>query len=147
VFDYTFLDEDFGRQYEAEQKLGRLFRFFATVAVFIACLGLFGLAAYAAERRTKEIGVRKVLGASARDVVLLLSKEFTALVLLAFVVAAPLAFFAMRRWLESFAYRVDLGVGVFLLAGLIAVVIGFATVSTQALRAASTDPVKALRYE
>ena len=147
VFDYRFLDEDFGRQYEAEQKLGRLFGFFATIAIFIACLGLFGLAAYAAERRTKEIGVRKVLGATSRDVVLLLSREFTVLVVLAFVVAAPLAFFAMHRWLESFAYRVELGVGVFLLAGLIALAIGFATVGTQALRAASTDPVKALRYE
>ena len=147
VFDYRFLDEDFDRQYEAEVKEGQLFAFFATVAIFIACLGLFGLAAYAAERRTKEIGVRKVLGASSRDVVLLLSKEFTALVLVAFVVASPVAYLLMRRWLESFAYRVDLGPGVFLLAGLAAVVIGFATVSMQALRAASADPVKALRYE
>jgi putative ABC transport system permease protein len=147
VFDYTFLDEDFDRQYREEEREGQLFAFFATVAVFIACLGLFGLAAYAAERRTKEIGVRKVLGASARDVVLLLSREFTVLVVVAFLVAVPVAWWAMSRWLEGFAYRVDLGAGVFLAAGLLAVAVGFLTVSTQALRAASTDPVNALRYE
>jgi len=146
-FDYKFLDEDFDRLYKNEEKLGRLFGFFAAIAVFIACLGLFGLAAYAADRRTREIGVRKVLGATPRDVVLLLSKEFTALVGVAFVLATPLAWFVMHRWLEDFAYRITLGPAVFLLAGVLALAIGFVTVSTQALRAASIDPVRALRHE
>ena len=145
--EYRFLDEDFGRLYQNEARLGSLFAFFAAIAVFIACLGLFGLAAYTAQRRTKEIGVRKVLGASPQGLVLLLSKEFLQLVLLSLIVAAPAAYFVMNRWLESFAYRIDVNLGVFLLTGLLALVIAFATVSTQAYRAASLDPVKSLRYD
>ena len=142
-----FLDEDFERLYRDEARLGTLFAFFATIAVFIACLGLFGLAAYTAQQRTKEIGVRKVLGASAQSLVLLLSRDFVRLVLIALAVAVPTAYLVMSRWLEGFAYRTNLGVGVFFLAGALALAIAFATVSTQAFRAASTDPVKALRYE
>ncbi len=147
AFDYRFLDEDFDRLYRAEARLGKLFGFFAGVAIFIACLGLFGLAAYAAERRRKEIGVRKVLGASTGQIVTLLAKEFARLVLVGFVIAVPLAWLGMGRWLESFAYRIGLGPGVFVLAGAIALVIALVTVSSQALRAATADPVKSLRYE
>ncbi len=147
AFDYRFLDEDFDRLYRDEARLGQLFAFFAGVAIFIACLGLFGLAAYTAERRRKEIGVRKVLGASVAQIVVLLAGEFARLVVVGFVVAVPLAWFVMNRWLGDFAYRIGLGPGVFLLAGGIALVIALAAVSAQALRAASTDPVNALRTE
>ncbi len=147
AFNYTFLDEDFGRAYAAEEALIQRFGFFAAGAILIACLGLFGLAAYAAERRTKEIGVRKVLGASTPGLMALLSKDFLMLVGIAFVIAAPLAYYAMNRWLQDFAYRIDIGVGVFALAGVLAVLIALATVSYQALRAALADPVEALRSE
>jgi putative ABC transport system permease protein len=146
-FEYRFLDEAFAAAYARERQLGRLVGGFAGLAVFIACLGLFGLAAYAAERRTKEIGVRKVLGASARDIVLLLSREFVLLVVLGALVAAPFAYWAAARWLEGFAYRASLGPDVFVVAGAVALLIALLTVSAQALRAASADPVKALRYE
>jgi putative ABC transport system permease protein len=147
AFEYRFLDEDFDRLYRDEARLGQLFGFFAGVAIFIACLGLFGLAAYTAERRRKEIGVRKVMGASVPQIVRLLAGEFARLVLVGFVVAAPVAYLVMDRWLGDFAYRVGLGPGVFLLAGGIAFAIALAAVSGQAFRAATTDPVKALRYE
>jgi putative ABC transport system permease protein len=147
LFEYRFTDAAFDAAYRNEERLGYLFTVFAGLAVFIACLGLFGLAAYAAQRRTKEIGVRKVLGASAASIVGLLSKDFAKLVAVAIVVAVPLAWFAMDRWLEGFAYRVGLNPLVFVLAGVLALAIALGTVSAQALRAASTDPVKALRYE
>ncbi|HMB94220.1 MAG TPA: FtsX-like permease family protein, partial [Rhodothermales bacterium] len=146
-FDYRFLDEDFDRLYRAEQDLGQMFTFFACIAIFVACLGLFGLAAYSAEQRTKEIGVRKVLGASVRSITLLLSKEFTMLVLIAFVLAAPIAFFVMNGWLDDFAYRTSVGVGTFVLAAVLALTIAWLTVSYQAIKAAVADPVKSLRYE
>jgi putative ABC transport system permease protein len=147
AFDYRFLDADFDRLYRDEARLGQLFAFFAGVAIFIACLGLFGLAAYTAERRRKEIGVRKVLGASVAQIVALLAGEFARLVLVGFAVAVPLAWWAMDRWLEDFAYRVGMGPGVFVLAGGIALVIALAAVSSQALRAATADPVRSLRTE
>jgi putative ABC transport system permease protein len=134
-------------QYETEQRLARTFGFFAALAIIIACLGLFGLVAYTAERRTKEIGIRKVLGASVSSIVRLLSTDFVRLVLIAFVVATPLAWFAMNRWLEDFAYRIEIGPGIFLLAGGAALLIALATVSYQAIKAALADPVKSLRYE
>ena len=146
-FVYSFLDESFARQYEADAQFGKVFGYFALLAVVIACLGLFGLASFTAERRTKEIGVRKVLGASIASIVLLLSKDFTRLVLIALVLAAPLAYLAMTRWLEAFAYRVEISWPIFLMAGLIALLIALLTVSYQAARAALADPVKALRYE
>jgi putative ABC transport system permease protein len=146
-FTYEFFDEQVGQFHEAEDRLGKVLGAFALLAVGIACLGLFGLAAFAAERRTKEVGVRKVLGASAASIVVLLSRDFVALVAAAFVVAAPLAHLAMSRWLEGFAYRTAIGPGVFAAAGALALLIALATVSLQALRAASSDPVKALRYE
>ena len=147
AFAYSFLDEAFAEQYEAEERLGEVFSYVAFLAIFIACLGLFGLAAFTAERRTKEIGVRKVLGASLADIVVLLSKGFALLVLIAFVVAAPLAYFAVDSWLEDFAYRIDVGVDIFVLAGLLAFAIAILTISYQAIKAALADPVESLRHE
>jgi putative ABC transport system permease protein len=147
AFEYHFLDEDFGRAYEAEAQLVQRFGFFAGIAIFIACLGLFGLAAYTAEQRRKEIGVRKVLGASVPQIMRLLAGEFARLVLVGFVLAAPVAYLAMDRWLGDFAYRVGLGPGVFVLAGGVALLVALAAVSSQAVRAATADPVRALRYE
>ncbi|HMB90509.1 MAG TPA: FtsX-like permease family protein, partial [Rhodothermales bacterium] len=144
---YAFLDDELDEAYRAELRLGNLFGAFAVLAVVIACLGLFGLAAFTAERRTKEIGIRKVLGATVSHLVALLSKDFLKLVGVAFVIAAPLAYFIMSRWLEDFAYRIDLSVWIFVLAGAAALGIALLTVSYQALRAALTDPVKSLRYE
>ncbi|GAB5520430.1 MAG: ABC transporter permease [Rhodothermales bacterium] len=146
-FNYTFLDEAFAEQYTAEQRLMRVFSIFAGLAILIACLGLFGLAAFTAEQRTKEIGVRKVLGASVGSIVLLLSQQFTLLVLIGFAVAAPLAYFAMDRWLDTFPYATSMGLGLFLAAAVLAVLIAFSTVAYQAIRAALIDPVRALRYE
>lgn len=144
---YFFLDEDFGRLYEKEHRLGRIVGSFAFLAMFIACLGLFGMASYVAQQRTKEIAVRKVLGATAMSVMAMLSKDFFKLVALAFVLAAPVAYLAMHRWLEDFAYRTPLGVEVFGVAGVLMLLITLLTVSTQAARAALTNPAEALRYE
>lgn len=146
-FTYRFLDEDFERLYAQEERLGQIYGYFTLFALFVACLGLFGLASFVTEQRTKEIGVRKVMGASVTSIVVLLSKEFTRLVLVAAVVAFPLSYAAMTRWLESFAYRVDVHWYVFALAGLVALVVAWATVSYQSIRAAVADPVKSLRYE
>jgi putative ABC transport system permease protein len=146
-FEYSFLDEEFDRLYKSEEKIGRLFGYFTGLAIFIAGLGLFGLAAFAAEQRTKEIGIRKVLGASVANVVTLLSKDFVKLVLLANVIAWPAAYFAMNKWLQNFAYRIEIGWWVFALAGGLALLIALATVSTQAIKAALANPVEALRYE
>jgi putative ABC transport system permease protein len=146
-FEYAFLDQRFDRLYQAQERFGQVFSIFAGLAILIACLGLFGLAAFTAERRTKEIGIRKALGASVPSIVGLLSKDFLKLVGIAFVVAVPAAYYAMHQWLEGFAYRISLGAGVFLLAGLIAVLVALATISYHAVRAARTDPVNALRYE
>ncbi len=146
-FEASFLDQDLENLYRAEQQLGHIVGLFALLAVGVACLGLFGLAAYTAERRTKEIGIRKVLGASVPSIVALLSKDFLKLVLTAFVIAAPVAYWAMSRWLEDFAYRIELGPWIFVGAGALALVIALATVSYQAIRAALANPVEALRSE
>jgi putative ABC transport system permease protein len=146
-FEYTFLDDTFDAMYRAEERLGHVFGLFAAVAIAVACLGLFGLATYAAETRTKEIGIRKALGASAAQVVQLLTREFAALVAVAFVLGVPAAYVAMAQWLEAFAYRVALGPSFFAGAGALALVVALATVGTQALRAARTDPARALRSE
>jgi putative ABC transport system permease protein len=146
-FEYNFLDEKLNRYYGAEIRAGQLFAIAASMAIFIACLGLFGLAAYTAEQRTREIGVRKVLGASVSGIVLLLSKDFTRLVLIAIMVAAPIAYYLMNQWLANFAYRVDIGAGIFLLTAALALLIALLTVSYQAIRAALANPAKALRYE
>jgi len=146
-FEFQFLDAHIDQLYRQEQRTARIFSGFAGLALLLACLGLFGLTAYTAERRTQEIGIRKALGASARQVVLLLSKEFVALVAAACVLAAPVAYWGMQRWLEDFAYRVDLSPALFAGGAVAALLLALAAASTQALRAARTDPAKALRSE
>ncbi|HMK02690.1 MAG TPA: FtsX-like permease family protein, partial [Ferruginibacter sp.] len=146
-FEYSFLDEDFQKNYIAESRLASIVGYFTIIAIFISCLGLFGLATFSAEQRTKEIGIRKVMGASVANVVGLLSKDFLKLVLVAIVIASPLAWYAMNKWLQDFAYRISLAWWIFLLAGFVAVLIAFVTISFQAIRSASANPVKSLRTE
>ncbi|GAB3264282.1 ABC transporter permease [Larkinella harenae] len=146
-FTYTFLDDRFAALYEAEQKTGTLFTVFAGISIVIACLGLFGLATFTAEQRTKEIGVRKVMGATSSSIVLLLSKDFLQLVLIAVLIAFPIAGWAMNRWLQDFAYRIEVAWWVYALAALLAVGIALLTVSFQSIKAALMNPVKSLRSE
>jgi len=146
-FEYHFFDESFEALYQREQKFEKLFLFFSAFAIFIACLGLFGLVSFMADQRTKEIGIRKVLGASVENVVLLLIKEFTKWVVLANVIAWPIAYFAMTRWLQNFAYRINTEVWMFLVSGSIALVIALLTVSVKAIKAAISNPADSLRYE
>jgi putative ABC transport system permease protein len=146
-FNYSFFDEQFDRLHQSEKQIGRLLGYVALLAVIIACLGLFGLAAFTAEQRTKEIGIRKVLGASAGGIIFLLSKDFAKLALIGFIIAAPLAYYAMSRWLGDFAYRTNIGPGVFVLSGLLALVTTWLTVSYQSIKAALANPVDSLHYE
>ncbi len=146
-FDYYFADAFFDRQYRSDQRFGSLFLNFAMLTIFISCLGLLGLASYSTLQRTKEIGVRKVLGASVASIASLLSKDFLKLVLIAFVIASPLSWYAMHQWLEGFAYRISISWWVFVLAGSSAVMIAFVTISFQAIKAATSNPVKSLRTE
>ncbi|MDB5229864.1 MAG: FtsX-like permease family protein [Chitinophagaceae bacterium] len=146
-FDYNFLDAEFDSQYRSEQRLGKLFSVFAGLSIFIACLGLFGLCAFVAERRTKEIGIRKVLGASVQSLVSLLSKDFLKLTIAAALISFPVAWWAMHKWLEDFAYRINIGWTVFVIAGLSILLIALATISFQAIKAAVANPVKSLRTE
>ncbi|MCI0696534.1 ABC transporter permease [candidate division KSB1 bacterium] len=146
-FEYYFLDERFAQLYASEQRLMQTFGLFSILAVLVAGLGLLGLTSYAAEQRTREIGVRKVLGASIAGIVALLSKDFLKLVLIAFAVASPIAYFAMNRWLQDFAYRIQIGVETFVLAGVLALMIAWLTVSYQSIKAALANPAEALRYE
>ncbi len=145
--DYRFMDENFDKMYKAEEKLMTLVWIFTIIAIFVGCLGLFGLSTYAAERRTKEIGIRKVLGASVNGIVILLSKDFLKLVLLALVIASPIAWYFMNQWLQDFAYRIKINWWMFGLAAIVAVMIALATVSFQAIKAAIANPVKSLRAE
>ncbi|HEX5153777.1 MAG TPA: ABC transporter permease [Parafilimonas sp.] len=146
-FEYSFLDEVFAREYRTETIIGRLALIFTTIAVLISCLGLFGLATYSAAKRTKEIGVRKVLGASVPDIVALLSEDFIKLVIIAFVIAVPVAYWIMHHWLQDYAYRINISWWIFLLAGIFAIAIALATISFQAIKAAVANPVKSLRTE
>jgi putative ABC transport system permease protein len=146
-FEYSFLDQDFQRNYEREERQARLINYFTIVAIIISCLGLFGLATFTAEQRTKEIGIRKVLGASVYGVVALLSKDFLKLVAIAVVVASPLAWWGMNKWLQNFAYKTTIDWSVFALTTLLAITISFATISYQAIKAALSNPVKSLRTE
>ncbi|HUM46160.1 MAG TPA: ABC transporter permease [Chitinophagales bacterium] len=146
-FDHTFLDTEYEAQYRSEQRMSAVFTLFTVLSLFIACLGLFGLSAYTAERRTKEIGIRKVLGATASGVVALLSKEFARLVILSVVVAFPIAWWAMNKWLEDFAFRITISWWIFAVAGLAALTIALITVSFQSIKAAIMNPVKSLRME
>ncbi|MEO5599711.1 MAG: ABC transporter permease [Cyclobacteriaceae bacterium] len=146
-FDYNFLDENFDELFRSEQRMGQLFSVFAALAIFIACLGLFALAAFTAEQRTKEIGIRKAMGATTTGLTLLLSKEFTKLVLIAFTPAAIGAWFVVNSWLRGFAYRIEINPVIFILSGMLAIIVAWLTVSFQSIKAASANPVNSLRYE
>jgi len=146
-FEYSFLDEDFQKNYIAESRLSSIVAYFTLIAILICCLGLFALATFSAEQRIKEIGVRKVLGASVTGIVTLLSKDFLKLVAIAIIIATPIAWYVMHNWLQDFAYRITLSWWIFLLAAVIAAVIAFVTISFQAIRAANANPVKSLRTE
>jgi putative ABC transport system permease protein len=146
-FEYSFMDESFDKLYRSEEKLSQIFSLFSMLAIFIAAMGLFGLALFMVEQRTKEIGIRKVLGASVGSIFLLVSKEFAYLVLIANVVAWPTAYFLMQKWLQNFAYRVNMEPWTFMLSGIVALLIALLTISYQAVKAALADPVKSLRYE
>jgi putative ABC transport system permease protein len=146
-FEYSFLDDDFNRMYKDDQRTGTLFNVFAIAAVLISCLGLFGLATYTAQVKTKEIGIRKVLGASVTSLIRLLSKEFIVLILTAFVIATPVAWYFMSKWLQDFAYRININWWIFLVTGVLALIIALITVGFQAIKAAVANPVKSLRTE
>ncbi|MCK5077232.1 MAG: ABC transporter permease, partial [Calditrichia bacterium] len=147
AFEYSFVDDLFADIYLSEQKQGKIVGIFSSLAVFIACLGLFGLAAFTTEQRTKEIGIRKVMGASVSGIVLLLSKEFTKCVFFANIIAWPIAWFLMDSWLENFAYKIELELWMFIFTGCLALFIALITVIFQAVKAAIANPVKALKYE
>ena len=146
-FDYFFLDDFYNKQYDADQRFSGLFLASSILAIIIACLGLLGLSAYSISRRTKEVGIRKTNGARILQVLILLNKDFLKWVGISFVIAVPVAWFIMNKWLENYAYRVELNWWIFAIAGIIALVIALITVSWQSWRAASRNPVEALRYE
>jgi putative ABC transport system permease protein len=146
-FEYYFLDETFKKSYQSEEKIQQLFGHFSLLSIFISCLGLFGLAAFAAEKRVKEIGIRKTLGASMMSILLMLSKEFTKWIVIANIIAWPLAYFFMNKWLQGFAYRTDINLLTFVLVSLLTLAIALITVSYQSVKAASVNPVEAIRYE
>lgn len=146
-FEYFFLDDFFNRQYENERKFGKLFTTFAALAMIVGCLGLFGLSAYTATQRTKEIGIRKALGSTDQGIFVLLSREYVKLVLLSIVLAVPLVWFVMSNWIESFPYRTTISPLIFAIAGVTVLLISIFTVSLQTIKAAGTNPVDCLRYE
>jgi putative ABC transport system permease protein len=146
-FSFNFLDENLQRLYAADKRTNEIAGVFSILAIFVACLGLLGLAAFVIEQKTKEIGIRKVLGASVPEIVILLSKEFVKWVLVANLIAWPIAYYVMEKWLLNFAYRMDIGIGIFMLSGLLALFIALLTVSSHAIKAATANPVESLRYE
>jgi len=146
-FNYFFLDDSFNRQYKSDELFGSIFTVFALLAILIACFGLSGLSAYNVLQRRKEIGIRKVMGASLQQLLFLLSKDFLRLIVLAFFIAIPITWLVMGKWLDYFAYRINISWWVFVVTGLITIFIAFATISFQALKAAITNPVKSLRTE
>jgi putative ABC transport system permease protein len=145
--NFLFVDDEFDEMYRAEERMGKLALYFSILAIFIGCMGLFGMSSYAAEQRTKEIGIRKVLGATVPGILRLLSREVLILIAIAFVIASPIAFYALNRWLENFAYRITLDISIFVFAGLIALAIAILTISFQSVKAALANPVKSLKYE
>jgi len=146
-FEYSFMDERYDRLYRSEQKLGKIFTIFCVLALFVASLGLFGLSSFTAEQRTKEIGIRKVLGANAVQIVLLLTQDFTRLVLIAILIALPIAYYGTYRWLEDYAYRMSLDISIFVIPGILAIVIAWLTISFQSLKVAFNKPAASLRNE
>jgi predicted permease len=147
VYEYKFLDETIRNFYKQENQLSQLYKIFAAIAIFISCLGLYGLVSFMAVQRTKEVGIRKVLGASVQNIVYLLSKEFTLLIIIAFVISAPVAYYIMHQWLQNYSYRIPLGISIFVLAIISSVVIAWITVGHRAIKAAMANPVKSLRTE
>ena len=137
----------FRKTYEAEQNTGKLLGIFAGLTIFVACMGLFGLAMFTAQQRTKEMGIRKVLGASVSNIVTLLSKDFIKLVIIAFIIASPIAWFIMNKWLQDFAYRTNISAWVFVAAAVLSLIIAFFTISIQSVKSALANPVKSLRTE
>lgn len=146
-FSYNFVDETFDEQYKSDEQAAKIIGYFTILAIIIACMGLFALSSFMAARRTKEIGIRKAMGATSQGIFLLLSKEFLKWVLIAVIIASPVAWIVMNKWLEGFAYRINLEVDIFILAAVIAIAIALLTVTWQSLKTALANPVEALRYE
>jgi putative ABC transport system permease protein len=146
-FDYAFLDDQFNQLYTADQKVSTLILVFSVIAILISCLGLFALAAFTTQQRIKEIGIRKVLGATVSNIIALLSRDFIHLVGSSILIATPIAWYLMHRWLENFAYHISLSAGFFIAAGALALVIAILTVSSQSVRAATANPAKSLRND
>jgi putative ABC transport system permease protein len=146
-FDYFFLDEHFAKQYQADQQFGQTFGIFAGLAIFVSCLGLLGLAAFVVNQRTKEIGIRKIVGANLSNILVLLTKDFIRPVLISFVIAIPVAWYVLQKWLDNYAFRITITAWMFIIPGLLVLAIALLTISTQTLRAASANPSKALRTE
>ena len=147
AFEYEFFDEDFAKAYETEERTGVIVSVFSVLAIFIACLGLLGLAAFTTEQRTKEVGIRKILGASVPGIVALLLKDFVKWVLISNIIAWPFAYFTLNKWLEDFAYRIDISFWTFVIASILALLIAIFTVGYQSMKAATAKPVESLRYE
>jgi len=147
VYEYRFLDDKIDSFYKQENQLSQLYKIFAAIAIFLSCLGLYGLASFMAVQRIKEVGIRKVLGASVGNIIYLFSKEFTILIVIAFVLAVPVAYYMMNSWLENFVFRIKMGTWIFLLAMLASVLIAWITVGYKSIKAALANPVKSLRSE
>jgi ABC-type antimicrobial peptide transport system permease subunit len=147
VYEYRFLDDKIASFYKQEDQLSELYKIFAAIAIFLSCLGLYGLASFMAVQRIKEVGIRKVLGASVGSVVYLFSKEFIILIAIAFIIASPVAWYFMNRWLQDYVYRINISWWIFIIGGISAIIIALITVSFQAVKAAIANPVKSLRSE
>ena len=146
-FEYSFLDETFDSQYRPDERLSKIFASFTTFAIFIACLGLFGLASFLSEQRTKEIGIRKILGASVPGIIMLLWRQFGKLILIGNIIAIPLAYYILHKWLQNFHYRISIGVEIFLLSTIMIAAIAVLSISYQSIKAALANPIDSLRYE
>ena len=147
VYEYRFLDDKIERFYKQESQLAQLYKVFAAIAIFLSCLGLYGLASFMAVQRIKEVGIRKVLGATASNIIYLFSKEFVLLISIAFLFATPLAWYFMNEWLQDYVYRIHISWWLFAASGLLAIFVALATISFQAIKAAVANPVKSLRTE
>jgi ABC-type antimicrobial peptide transport system permease subunit len=147
VYEYRFLDDKIGSFYKQENQLAQLYKIFAAIAIFLSCLGLYGLASFMAAQRIKEVGIRKVLGATAGSIVYLFSKEFIMLIAIAFAIAAPIAGYYMHQWLQDYVYRINISWWLFAAGGLVAIIIALVTISFQAMKAAMANPVNSLRSE
>jgi len=147
IYEYKFLDQKIDEFYKRENEISQLYKIFAGIAILISCLGLYGLVSFMALQKTKEVGIRKVLGASASSIVYLFSKEFSILISIAFLIAAPISYFIMQKWLQDFAYRIEMGAGIFMLAVFGSMLFAWFTVGYHSIKAAIANPVKALKYE